>query len=34
MDHEGQLHVAGPGELFSCLQTWDKVTERHGKGQT
>ena len=33
MDHEGQLHVAGPSELFSCLQAWDKVTERHGKGQ-
>jgi hypothetical protein len=25
MDHEGQLHVAGPSELFSCLQAWDKV---------
>lgn len=34
MDHEGQLHVAGPSELFSCLQAWDRVTERHGKGQT
>ena len=34
MDHEGQLHVAGPSELFSCLQAGDKVTERHGKGQT
>jgi len=33
MDHEGQLHVAGPSELFAGLQAWDKVTERPGKGQ-
>jgi hypothetical protein len=33
MDHEGQLHVAGPSELFSCVQAWDRVTEGHGKGQ-
>ena len=28
MDHEGHLHVAGPTELFSCLQAWDGVTDR------
>jgi hypothetical protein len=28
MDHEGQLHVAGPSELFACLQAWDRVPER------
>src|SRR4029453_4979663 len=34
MGHEGQLHVAGPRELFSCLQAWDKVTGSPGQGQT
>jgi hypothetical protein len=24
MDHEGNLHVAGPDELFACLQSWDR----------
>ena len=24
MDHEGNLHVAGPDDLFVCLQAWDK----------
>jgi hypothetical protein len=24
MDHEGNLHVAGPDDLFVCLQQWDK----------
>ena len=22
MDHEGNLHVAGPDDLFTCLQEW------------
>ncbi len=22
MDHEGNLHVAGPDDLFACLQAW------------
>jgi hypothetical protein len=22
MDHEGNLHVAGPNDLFACLQSW------------
>ena len=24
MDHEGNLHVAGPDDLFVCLQAWDR----------
>ena len=24
MDHEGHLHVAGPDDLFACLQSWDR----------
>ena len=28
MDHEGQLHVAGPTALFSCLKAWDGVADR------
>ena len=24
MDHEGNLHVAGPDDLFACLQSWGK----------
>jgi hypothetical protein len=27
MDHEGYLHVAGPQDLFSCLQAWDEGEE-------
>jgi len=30
MDHEGNLHVAGPNTLFACLQAWDKEEERQG----
>jgi len=24
MDHEGNLHVAGPDNLFACLQAWSR----------
>src|SRR5262245_49871302 len=24
MDHEGNLHVAGPDDLFACLQAWNR----------
>jgi len=24
MDHEGNLHVAGPNDLFACLQSWNR----------
>jgi hypothetical protein len=23
-DHEGNLHVAGPNDLFACLQSWNR----------
>jgi hypothetical protein len=27
MDHEGNLHMAGPNELFSCLKAWNQIEE-------
>jgi len=31
LDHEGNLHVAGPHELFSCLKAWSEVEDRQGQ---
>ena len=27
MDHEGNLHMAGPNEFFSCLKVWNQVED-------
>lgn len=33
LDHEGNLHVAGPNTLFACLQAWDEAEDRQGTRQ-